>query len=423
MSSLAIFLFAGLGFFLVASWSRLWGAALVLLLLPVYQVRASILGMPVTLLELFLVLLAVAWVLERRRSVLNVVSTLPWRWTILLLLLAATIGIFVAPDHTSALGYWKAYFLEPIVFFILLWDIVRTDRDVRLLLVALGAAALLLSLVALEQYLGLLPSPEPWISESPHRVASLFAYPNALGLFLAPLVGLFSAFFFFSSPHERRAQRWFFAGVVVLGFLAMVFAVSRGGVAAAGIGLALLGIFSRYRRWTLIVAAALVLVVLALPSTRTAVASIFDRSDVSTDVRLVLWQGTAKLLRAHPIEGAGLGGFPALYDRYRLIKHTELLQYPHNIILNAWVEIGLGGMLLFCWLLFAAARRGFRALQAATTPFARTLLLGTLTALFVLILHGIVDVPYFKNDLAIQFWFLLALVPIGERLHDLDERG
>ena len=30
----------------------------------------------------------------------------------------------------------------------------------------------------------------------------------------------------------------------------------------------------------------------------------------------------------------------------------------------------------------------------------------------VIIIHGIVDVPYFKNDLAIIFWVLLAILSI-----------
>ena len=30
----------------------------------------------------------------------------------------------------------------------------------------------------------------------------------------------------------------------------------------------------------------------------------------------------------------------------------------------------------------------------------------------VIIIHGLVDVPYFKNDLAVMFWALLAIMGI-----------
>lgn len=122
------------------------------------------------------------------------------------------------------------------------------------------------------------------------------------------------------------------------------------------------------------------------------------------------------MLLDRPLVGAGLGGFPILYDQYRLIKHTELLLYPHNIILNMWVELGLAGLLLFCWIIVDAGRRAARLLRNPLSPFGQQLVYGVLAALLVVVVHGIVDVPYLKNDLAIEFWFLLALLPIAGRL-------
>ena len=33
-------------------------------------------------------------------------------------------------------------------------------------------------------------------------------------------------------------------------------------------------------------------------------------------------------------------------------------------------------------------------------------------AIIVIVVHGLVDVPYFKNDLAVMFWLFLAMVSI-----------
>jgi hypothetical protein len=38
-----------------------------------------------------------------------------------------------------------------------------------------------------------------------------------------------------------------------------------------------------------------------------------------------------------------------------------------------------------------------------------------LLALVAVIVHGLVDVPYFKNDLSLEFWTLLALSWAGLR--------
>jgi hypothetical protein len=35
--------------------------------------------------------------------------------------------------------------------------------------------------------------------------------------------------------------------------------------------------------------------------------------------------------------------------------------------------------------------------------------LGIVLAMVAIIVHGLVDVPYFKNDLALEFWTLLGI--------------
>ena len=57
------------------------------------------------------------------------------------------------------------------------------------------------------------------------------------------------------------------------------------------------------------------------------------------------------------------------------------------------------------------AWRGWRA----GIPSWRPLQLGVLLALMGIIVHGLVDVPYFKNDLSLEFWVLLGLSWAGRR--------
>ncbi|MFH0951082.1 MAG: hypothetical protein V1765_01245, partial [bacterium] len=85
--------------------------------------------------------------------------------------------------------------------------------------------------------------------------------------------------------------------------------------------------------------------------------------------------------------------------------------YPHNILLNFWTELGLLGMLLFVWLIVKYLVLTLRQLIAKQND-SRYLTLGLLGAMITIIIHGLVDVPYFKNDLAIIFWLLLVLLGI-----------
>jgi putative inorganic carbon (HCO3(-)) transporter len=417
-TTLGLIFFAAL--FSILAWRHLVAAAaVVLFLLPSYQLRFSLWGIPMTVLELMILLLCVVWILQRAlfwngRSM----YTFPWRWSILLFLVSAVVSIYVSPDRLSALGYFKAYILEPILFFAILWDRISSERHVRVLLASLGAGALFLSLIAFLQYLDILPALEPWVSETPKRVSSLFAFPNALGLYLSPVIALFLAFFLLPAHSRgRRRQNLFPLAIVLAASCSLVFTVSRGGIIAIGAVLLFLSFVSPYRKWVLGAIAVAIAIVLVLPPTRMMLAGIASGADVSTDVRFVLWQGTARMLIDRPIVGVGLGGFQLLYEEYKLAKHTEILLYPHNIILNMWVELGLAGAAIFCWFLIDAFRKLSRVLHNDLSPFGRQLAFALCAAILAIIVHGIVDVPYLKNDLAVEFWFLLALVPVVGRLH------
>jgi O-antigen ligase len=146
-----------------------------------------------------------------------------------------------------------------------------------------------------------------------------------------------------------------------------------------------------------------VITILLVPRVRDAVTF----QDTSGQVRVALWTGTLNLIEHHPIAGSALGQFPYAYEHYRLPSHVELLQYPHNLFLDFWVELGVLG---FIWiigvLLYAIVilirMRDHAHIQSTTTAAA--------FYLCALIVYGIVDVTYFKNDLSLLFWVMLTLV-------------
>ena len=105
--------FAG---FAALAWRDLKLASTVLLgLLPTYLVRFSIGPVPMTLLEGFLLIVIGVYVARDYRRSLSGFST-NTKIGALAIIAVSMLAIFVAPDHISALGIWKAYFLEPVLF-------------------------------------------------------------------------------------------------------------------------------------------------------------------------------------------------------------------------------------------------------------------------------------------------------------------
>jgi O-antigen ligase len=73
-----------------------------------------------------------------------------------------------------------------------------------------------------------------------------------------------------------------------------------------------------------------------------------------------------------------------------------------------WAELGLLGLAAFAVLLGMLLWRGWSGFSKAE-GFAKALLWGTSAAFVAITVHGLVDTPYYGNDLSVEFWMLAAL--------------
>ena len=111
-------------------------------------------------------------------------------------------------------------------------------------------------------------------------------------------------------------------------------------------------------------------------------------------------------MRQNWLLGAGLAGYQTALQPYHQNAFIEIFLYPHNIFLNFWSELGLAGMLAFMSFLAYLLTRLWRQKNPDG------LVQGLLLAFVALFIHGLVDVPYFRNDLSLLF-FLLAAVSLS----------
>ena len=383
-------------------------------------------GIPVTLLEVIIVILFGIFVFKRMHferfkvTKIDKISGSNYKWLIIGILFFSTIAIFFSPDKISALGIWKAFFVEPMMVFVVFINVIKDKHQWDLIINSLGGVALIVALFAIYQKItGQFIFNEVWQVAETRRVVSFYGFPNAVGLFLAPIVVLFVGRIVTNLQklqkllHQRRMHLWrkilelvFDVSVVVMGGLAIWFARSEGAIVAVVIGLLMLGLFfKRLRIFTLIMMAIGVLIVAVVPQVRELFIEKISLGDFSGNIRVIVWQETWQMLRDHQIWGAGLAGFQAVIGNYHhAIQNFEVYLYPHNFILNFWSEVGIFGML---FLVFLIIKFFYNYLQAKKINKEWYLIL---MAVFVTILvHGIVDVPYFKNDLAVLWWLVVGM--------------
>lgn len=398
----------------------------ILFLLPLYTVKLSIFKMPVTLLDAMIIISFIVFFFDykiyRLSYLKKVFDNVKFKILLGVIVLAVAISVFVAPDLKTALGIWKSYFIEAIVFYIMFVNVVRKKRQIESIVLFLGLSALSLSIYAIVQHFTKFGIPSPYGYEDPSRVTSVFPYPVALVLYLGPIIGIYLGLLSgkIAGKLKEFIPFWFVLLVLVSSILAAYWTYSRGFLIALLIAVLAVSYFAwdnKKLKWGVVAIVLLVsILIFTIPGLSERFVSVFTGDDNSTNVRLVMWQGTWRLIKAHPIFGAGLSGFPSLYDQYREARHIELLKYPHNIILNFWVELGIIGLASFIWLFVLVFKLIFEKLKKVREKIIeqdyKFLLLGLLAAFIMIIVHGMIDVPYFKNDLAVMFWGIIGLLVV-----------
>lgn len=426
-----------------------WALFIILASLPAYLIRFNIGPIPLTLLESMIIIIFITWIIKnkpwlrlRKSAWQERTKKYPYYLEIIAILIAAWIALAIAGFNNSALGIFKAYFLEPIMLYIV---IINCGKGVeKKFLWPLTISALLLSLFAVFQQLtgSFIVNPF-WAALETRRVTSVFPYPNALGLFLAPIFFLSISLFYFYPKRSNliiAAKKIFIIVSLLSSVVAIFFARSEGALISIIGALFVVAILTnkKSRRFAISLTALGIIFLMVYAPAWKYVQQKATLMDLSGQIRRQQWSETMSMLKeGRIISGAGLSKYQEKVlpfhqegifvknddpefqrhvvwnEEYRkkVWQPVEIYLYPHNIFLNFWTEIGLLGALLFTWLI---ARYLFEALKLLknTQGRHRYLILGLIGAMSTIIIHGLVDVPYFKNDLAILFWLLIALLGI-----------
>jgi putative inorganic carbon (HCO3(-)) transporter len=363
---------------------------LILALLPTYLIRFRI-GIPTTLLEILIVVFLFTTLLKliAKPSDLSKIKQLgKINYVIAGFALAAIISTLISPDKRVALGQLKAFIIEPVLLFYAILLTIKAD-ELKTSLKWLLLSASVISLFGILQYFTfiLLPLRFWGTGAEVERITSFFDYPNALALYLAPLIGFY--FTLWLKKYSLGIKNYTLATALAIMSIALILTFSRGGLVAAVVVCALLLVQHYGCKKTLpsMVICALILFLISPIRQRL----LLGLTDPSSNAHFGLWQIAFEKITQNPIFGNGLAGFATL---------NLSVNYPHNLFLNFWLELGLLGLVSFCAIVILAWQ---------TIKKNQPLSLAAGVFLLILVLHGFVDVPYFKNDLSVMFWFTISI--------------
>ena len=430
------------------------GILFIIMALPSYLIRFELFSVPTTLLEGMIGISFLFWLVD---STPRIIKTLkhkfakrekyPFRWEIIGILILSYFAVAISNFDLGAFGIWKAYFFEPIILFILIMNYFPRKKDWQKIVWALALSALFISIVSLfQQFTGAYIFNPYWSQEATRRVVSVFGYPNAIGLYLAPIIMLSIGLLMEKTKEAKNIYSFLkvLALVIIISVsvLSIYFARSEGALIA--ILAAIILFFWLYSRWSKYLVGLVIVVGILFIFLNPAVYGYAKEKvllqDKSGQIRQAQWRETALMLESDTnwLVGAGLNNYQQAVTPYHVegifiedhndpdwLRKTlfndefrqkawqplEVYLYPHNIILNFWTELGILGLIIFIWVFIKFFIRSITLLKKDDN-FWRPLLCGLTAAMATIVIHGIVDVPYFKNDLSALFWIMLAMLSL-----------
>ena len=391
----------------------------ILFLLPASLVLAlekvTVFGFPVYFLEaLFLVFLGLS-VWKVTKESLRVRWQGFDRWIALggiLFVAGAIMSILYQSQSVSltSLGQLKSWFLFPLVFALTLYSLQRGEYKERMLIYGSWlVGVIIVAFTALYGY-------SHHILTYDGRLAFPYNSPNFLALLVAPGI-LLAIFFLFQA--NTWCKRAFFLSTATLLLIPLYLTHSYNTwlalILAVLASLLLLWIQkteseSRQKLGIFVAVVVLALgILLFLEHDSSKWQDLFlEDSRSSLDSRVMIWQSSWAILQDHWFLGIGVGNFQREYLAYQP-HFTPYLEWavpqPHNLLLAVWLQTGSLGLLGFILILGRLVVRLFESTQRKNQNEG-----GLLLALwFVFLCYGLIDTPYFRNDLAFLFWLQVLL--------------
>ncbi len=393
-----------------------------------------------TPLEIIVLACTVAWAtlhaprftLHAPRFTLHALRLTALDWAVLALVAAAALSLLAAADLPAAQWSLRILVIEPALLYLVIarsgvcadWirgfsrSSGRCEKPAEAsspenvsplhLADALVLGAIAVSLIGLYQF-----TFTDYVerAEGVRRILSIYDSPNHLGLFLGRVIPIMVATIAFAADRRRRIGY----ALALLPIAAALYLTFSRGAWLVGLPAGLLAIgLLRGRRTRIAVVALLILALLALlPFAGTPrFASLFDLQGGTSFNRLLIWQGSLRMIAAHPLWGVGIGNFVTQYGRSMLPEawREPVIYHSHNVLLDFWAMLGISGVIALLGLVGACFRTGLAVYRRLADADQQALTLGLLASMAVFLGHGLVDTGYFLTDLAFLLMLTLGML-------------
>lgn len=398
-----------------------YGLYLVVFSMPFYLVRFSLFGIPTTFLEVMIYILFFMWLLresakEKRFEELFILFKNEKCLSCGIVLLFT--GLFVSAAYSSdlrtSLGIVKGWFLDPLLVFLVFISCIKLEKEITNVLLSWALSGLVVAFIAISYFMA-------GELTFDGRLKAFFLSPNHLAMYLAPalLIFVYSAMTKQRFFRNNSINKGFLVSGTILIFITIVLSYSYGAFFAVFVSIAGFFYFKKNnilskahnKRKSILFSAIIIIMVIFAASAK--LIQIYDSNGRSSlHSRIMIWNASWEIIKESPIIGIGPGAFQERYlsisGKFKEPYLEWAVPQPHNVFLAFYIQTGLVGfvgfLFLLCWIFRKDNKNDISKL-----------------IIIYILLHGLIDTTYWKNDLAIMFWLALGIA--GSMKLDMPEKG
>lgn len=397
--------------------------ALVILADPLWGICATAIALPFVSNEILIVLmtLVIASYIFRvvRKKELDFAHT-PLNLPIIIFIVVEILTTIFSVDPMLSARNLLVEILSFGFFFVMI-NTLNTRTKLNAALKVFLIVTVAMSMLGIVQYFTIGPMNKLWADKKLHpdlaaRTVGTFGNPNIFAEYIEHMlpVGLALVFGFRKFKNKLAA-----AAMFIIMSVCLVLTFSRAswlGFAAA------IGLFFvvKLARFIPVLFAAGVAAIPFLPNVvLQRIHSIGSLKDSSNAYRMMVWQGTVKMIKDFWITGVGFGywAFKNSYLSYS-IKGTRVW-HAHNLFLEISAEMGIFGILVFLWIMLLMFKTSYCFIQSSKDKYLGYLSLGLSCAVISLLVHGVGEHILYMPKSVLMFWmvvaFQMAVIGIGRK--------
>lgn len=300
----------------------------------------------------------IAWFLRLQIDGRFKMRSLPFDVPVTIFIMLGAVSVFMSPATSFTLIYNYCGLVGIFgLTYLLVGQNIRTPEQVRLLVKAFAASALIVVLVGLFQYtFGIDVADMKWANgeafpELRKRIFSTMESPNVLAGYLDVIICL--ALGLLAKIDDRKRKLLIGAAILIL-TICLTLTYSRGAFLAIAVVFLIYGVLQDWR--ALVLFAAFVGFLLYRDAALLdRILSLFTVSTDSADgLRMGIWVSTIAMIADHPFIGIGWGAYKFIYPQYNyyFADPSVIIYHAHNLYLNVAAEVGIAGALAYFWYFF-----------------------------------------------------------------------